>query len=496
MVMWIGLGVVGLLAALLLVAFVNAIVMGRHNPLDGEKEQADEMPDYRDDDAPRAAQHLSRMVQIPTVSHRDSDDYSQIYRFHALLEELYPLLHQKTTRHIIGPGALLFHWASPPAPKKQTNPKRPILLMSHMDVVEAPSENRWDYPPFGGTIAGGKIWGRGTVDTKGALCAILETAERLLEKGFVPQRDIYIASSYNEEITGDGAVLTVDYLAQMGVRLDLVMDEGGAVMGSLLPGVSSAAAMVGILEKGRANVLFSAHSPGGHASTPFRHTPLARLAAFIRHVETRSPFKKRIIPEVRRMYRLMAPMMNFPYRFILGNLWLFGPAAKYVMAHMGGMAGAMVQSTCVFTQASGSEGANVIPETATVTANLRFMPFDSMNASIHKLLRIAAKYKVEGSLIRGYDVCPSANTASRAYAQAINAIKTVFGAKLPIIPYIMLAGTDARHYTRICDTVLRFVPLAMNPQQLASAHALNENLDVAALEKAVAYYTTLLQNYD
>ena len=360
-----------------------------------------------------------------------------------------------------------------------------------MDVVEA--SGNWRYPPFSGTISDGKIWGRGTVDTKGALCAILEAVEKLTGEGFIPECDVYIASSNNEEITGDGAIKTVDYLDKQGIKLDLVMDEGGAVMGGML-GSEASCAMIGVLEKGRANVKFIAHSIGGHASIPFKNNPFARLARLIDTIERKPIFKKKLTKPVKTMYRAMVPYMSFKYRFFLGNLWLFSPILPFILGKMGGQANALISSTCVFTQAEGSHGANVIPETATVTANMRFMVHEPLEATFKKVSKIAKKNDIWMEMISGYDVCKAANVKTYAYKQVVKQVKETFG-EIPVVPYVMLAGTDARHYTKICDCVLRFVPLTLSDAQQKSAHAIDENINISSLSRAVSFYVDFIKGY-
>lgn len=440
--------------------------------------------DITSDEAQRYAESLSEMIKVRTVSERGKDNSESINKFHKCLEKLYPNIH-KNLRKINIDGALLFKWEG-----KNEN-AMPILLMSHMDVVEASGE--WRFPPFSGTISDGKIWGRGAVDTKGSLCAILESVEKLAGEGFIPECDVYIASSNNEEITGDGAIKTVEYLHNKGIRLELVMDEGGAVMGGML-GSDASSAMVGVLEKGRANVKFIAHSVGGHASIPFKNNPFARLAKFMNTIETGHIFKKKLTKPVKKMYKAMVPYMAFKYRFFLGNLWLFAPILPFILSKMGGQANALISSTCVFTQAQGSHGANVIPETATVTANMRFMVHEPLEATFKKISKVAMKNDIWMEMISGYDVCKAADTSTYAYKQVIKQIGNTFG-DIPVVPYVMLAGTDSRHYTKICDCVLRFVPLTFSSAQQKSAHAIDENLNISSLSRAVEFYYDFIKNY-
>lgn len=473
-------GIITLLFLILLIAAINAVrIKGIYH--DGKSFELE-----RDSiDWQRHANSLSEMIKIPTISVRGNNDNTQILRFHERLKELYPLIHSHLEK-LDFDGALLYKW-------KGKNPDlKPIMLMSHHDVVEA--SGTWKFDPFAGEIAQGKIWGRGAVDTKGALCAIMESVEHLLSEGFTPQCDVYIASSCNEEITGDGAVKTAEYLRSKGIKLDLVMDEGGAVMGEVAAGIQGSTAMVGIFEKGRANIKFTAESPGGHASTPFKNNPFARLSKLIYKIEHHSPFKKKLTQPVKLMYRAMVPYMAFKFRLVLGNLWLFGPILPFFMAKLGGQADALISTTCVFTMAQGSHGANVIPQSASVTANMRFMLHEGLPQSYKKVAKIAKKLDLSMEMITGYDCSDVADMSTYAYKYVNSSIKKNFG-DIPVIPYVMMAGTDARHYSDLCPCVLRFVPLTLTNEQLASAHAIDENIAVDSLARAVVFYADFIRNY-
>ncbi len=483
-VLYILCAVVALFAVLVGIAAIRAIVMKKE--FEDDKEF---YPDRDGIDVDTHAAHLSEIIKVPTVSIRGVDDKTQIYKFHDLLEQLYPNIHRVCERVDID-GALLFKW------KGRDSSRNPILLMSHQDVV--PADGKWKHEAFSGDIADGKIWGRGTVDTKGALCAILESVEELIKEDFTPVCDVYVASSNNEEITGDGAVKTVEYLYEKGIRFDLVMDEGGSVVsyedkdkGRMV----AHNAMIGILEKGRANIKFTATSPGGHASVPFNNNPFSKLGKLIYIIEHKNPFKKRITKPARVQYKAMSPYMHhFRHRFLYGNLWLFAPIAPYIMHRIGGPAGAVVKTTCIFTMAEGSRGANVIPEHASVTANCRFMVHEPLPQSYKKLGKLCHKLGISMEMLAGFDVPPMADMNCYAYKYVGKCIKETFG-NIPQIPYVMLAGTDSRHYTKICDCVLRFVPLMMTGAQLNSAHAINENINVESLERAVVFYHDFIKNY-
>ena len=475
---WIGLGVLILLAGLLGAACVRAALLknpekrGEPQPVDGEK-------------AAKYAKDLSRMIRCETISVRESGPAEKVARYRAELEQLFPLVHERLERTLIG-DAMLFKW-------RGTDPARgAVVLMAHSDVVPAAGE--WDHPPFAGEIADGCVWGRGAMDTKGSLCALFNAVEELLAEGFTPPCDVYLASSNNEEIMGDGAPNTVTWLTDHGVKLDLVLDEGGAVIEAPMPGLNGKYAMLGVLEKGYADVRFTAVSAGGHSSTPPKGTPLARLAAFVNRVETRPPFPVKITPPVKAMFAAMAPDMAFPFRLLFGNLWLFGPLLKRVIPKVSGQAGALLHTTCAFTMAQGSDAPNVIPAQASVTANLRFMVHQGREASLQALEKLANKYGLRMEVLYACDCSPVVDVHSAGYAYIRQCVREVFP-EAGIAPYVMLGGTDAKHYAKVCDCALRFAPTVLTPQQLASMHASNENLSVDALARAVAFYRRVLTGY-
>ena len=475
---WIGLGVLILLAGLLGAACVRAALLknpekrGEPQPVDGEK-------------AAKYAKDLSRMIRCETISVRESGPAEKFARYRAELEQLFPLVHERLERTLIG-DAMLFKW-------RGTDPARgAVVLMAHSDVVPAAGE--WDHPPFAGEIADGCVWGRGAMDTKGSLCALFNAVEELLAEGFTPPCDVYLASSNNEEIMGEGAPKTVKHLLDQGVKLDLVLDEGGAVVEAPMPGLNGKYAMLGVLEKGYADVRFTAVSAGGHSSTPPKGTPLARLAAFVNRVETRPPFPVKITPPVKAMFAAMAPDMAFPFRLLFGNLWLFGPLLKRVIPKVSGQAGALLHTTCAFTMAQGSDAPNVIPAEASVTANLRFMVHQGREASLQALEKLANKYGLRMEVLYACDCSPVVDVHSAGYAYIRQCVREVFP-EAGIAPYVMLGGTDAKHYAKVCDCALRFAPTVLTPQQLASMHARNENLSVDALARAVAFYRRVLTGY-
>ena len=436
--------------------------------------------------ARRYAEKLSEMVRIPTVSSRFDQDMEPFYAFRECVKELFPLVHEKC--QVSYPGDALVYYL----PARGTPVNDPILLMSHHDVVAAPRDG-WEKDPFCGEIdEQGRVWGRGTVDTKGSLMCALQALEELLESGWEPEADVYITSSCTEAWSGPSAPAVVDFLKEKGVHRGMLMDEGGMILQEPIAGVKGRYCMVGVLEKGYGDVKFIARSTGGHASAPKRNTPIPKLAKFICRVEKKNPFRVEFSPAVNAMFTGIAPYAsNFGLRRVLANLWLFRPLLKKVMPLISAQAAAMLRTTIAFTMQQGSAGYNVLPQEASVCANMRFIPHQGTDESIALITELAKKYGLETEVIyKGYP-SGSLDLNGEAFHLVEKAIADVFPG-VGVMPYVVTGGTDARFYGEVCDSCVRFSPVCYGPEQMAGMHGLNENIESGCLPSAVDYYKTVI----
>ena len=428
------------------------------------------------------AKKLSEMVKYETVSVMGEIQREKFLGFHKVLEELFPLVHKNLEKTEID-GSLIFKWTG----KKHD---KPIVLMGHQDVVAA--EGKWLHEPFSGDIADGKVWGRGSADTKCSVMAFFQAAEELLEEGYEPEQDIYLCSSNTEEIGGEGAPKTVAELEKLGVKPYLVCDEGGAIASEPLPGFPGNYAMIGVLEKGNGNVKVIARSNGGHSSTPSKNSPIARLSKFVCDIERHDPMKVDLEPELLSMFKRMADYGPFYMRLVLGNLWLTKPLLKLAGPYLGNLVAALMRTTIAFTQQSGSEGANVLPQEASIIINMRYIPHQDKEESIAVIRKIASKYDLEVEDLGGDASFPPVKIDGEAFKMVEEVIGEVFPG-LPVIPYVMTGGTDAAYYQKICDACIRFSPVFYTSEQMDNMHGLNENVDTAALPGAVDFYKAVIR---
>ena len=473
------------LAFLAVVIILAAIVIIRTLLLlPTEAAEAKIMPDASDR-AVKYGRNLSRMVQKETVSSRFDEDRTKFYEFHKLLEELYPNVHKVCEKSVFD-GSLLFRW-------KGSGQGKPIMFMSHHDVVEA--NGKWLHEPFSGDIDDdGIVWGRGTVDTKASLSCMLQAMEELIESGYVPQCDIYIGSSCTEEWSGPGAPATAKFLKDNGVHLELLLDEGGMIIEKPMAGVKGIYAMVGVVEKGYGDVKFIARGNGGHASAPKKNTPLVRLGKFMAEVDNKSPFKAKLTPTMSEMFKRLAPNMDFGMKVIMANMWLFRPLLVKLLPSISSLAGAMIKTTIAFTKASGSEGLNVLPQEAYVTANMRFIHHQANKESIELISKLAKKYDIETEVIYQDEPCPIVDYTSDAF-RVIEKVTSEVYPGVGVSPYIMTGGTDAKYYSDVCDNCIRFAPLYITGQQHNSIHGLNENINQGMLPMGVDFYKKVMENY-
>lgn len=470
---WIILAVVLLVIAIVLIRTITLKPTAARN-LKLEPEKSERASKY--------GTQLAKMIQDETISSRFDKDITKFEQFHKTLEELFPNVHKICEKHVFD-GNLLYKWTG-----KSAN--NPILFMSHQDVVEA--TGIWEHGPFSGDIdEEGNVWGRGTVDTKGSLFCIFTALEELIADGIMPECDIYIGSSCTEEWSGDGAPKTVKYLQEQGIKLALVMDEGGMILEEPVAGVKGTYGVVGVVEKGYGDLRFTAKGTGGHASAPKKNTPLVRLAKFIVDVEKHYPFQAKLSPSVEEMFRRMAPNMIFGMKLIFSNLWLFKPLLLKLLPSISAPAAAMTYTTIGFTMAKGSDGLNVLPQEAYVTGNMRFIQHQPTQESIAIITERAKKFDIETEIIYADEPCPVVEFHGNAF-KLIEAVASEVYPGLGIVPYCMTGGTDAKYYTPICDNCIRFAPIFINSQQYGSVHGLNENVNQGYLPKAVDFYKTII----
>ncbi len=438
-----------------------------------------------DFDREAAVSALAELVKCKTVSRNDpaQEDDAEFEKLIRLLPTLYPRVFAQCEFQRLPDRALLFRW-----PGKTAGD--PAVMMAHYDVVPA-QEDRWEKPPFAAIVEDGVMWGRGTLDTKATLNGILSAAEHLIGQNFQPENDIYFAFSGGEEVNGRGAPNIVDYFEAHRITPALVVDEGGAVVENVFPGVKIPCGLIGIAEKGMMNVQFRALSAGGHASAPKPHTPVGILSAACKRIEDH-PFPMHLTKPTAEMFDTLGRHSTFLYRMIFANLWCFGWVLDLLGKHAGGEINALLRTTAAFTQMHGSAARNVIPPEATMVANLRLNPQDSVESAAAYLQKTIRNQAVEVSVLESFQPSRVSRTDCPGWDKVSCAVAQTWPGCI-VAPYLMVQCSDSRHYGRISDRVYRFSAMDLRAEERAAIHGNNERIRLESICKAVSFYIHLLR---
>ena len=441
-------------------------------------------------DAQAVAVHLSQAVRFATISNQPPApiDPAPFDGFVAWLAATYPEVHQGLSREILGNRTVLYKWAG------KDSAAKPAMLAAHYDVVPVipGTEGAWKHPPFAGDIAEGYVWGRGTLDDKGAVITILEAVTYLLKQGYKPQQTIYLSFDHKEELVDDtGAAAVVAHLKAQNIRLAWSLDEGSFVLDGIVPGLAQPVASINVTEKGYLTLNLTAHAAGGHSSMPPRETAVGILARAIVALE-QAPLPGGLDGVSGEMFSGLARHMSFGKRVLFANQWLFGALIERELAKSPA-SNAMLRTTTAPTMLSGSVKENVLPIEATATVNFRLHPRDTPERVIDYVKNTIADDRVSIRMLLGYGASRVAAVDSPAFRAMANAVRQVYGDAV-VAPGITIAGTDSRYYETVADNAYRFNPMMISAQDLAGFHGTNERLSLENLVRATRFYIELIKS--
>ncbi len=473
----------GYVVLILVLAFVAVVAL--RTALFRPKAQPAATPEPVELDQDACVNALAELIRCRTVSNYDPalEDDGEFQKLIDLLPRLYPRVFDVCSFDRLPGRALLLRWPG-------RSHKAPSVMMSHYDVVPV-DESKWEKPPFDGVIEDGVLWGRGTLDTKGTLNGALSAANHLIAKGFVPENDVYFAFSGGEEVNGPGAPNIVDWFITHGIQPALVLDEGGAVVENVFPGVKQPCGLIGTAEKGMMNVRYRCASSGGHASSPKPHTPIGILSAACKRVEDH-PFKAHIQGPAAQMFDTLGRHSTLLYRIIFANMWCFGWVLDLLAKKSGGEMNALLRTTVAFTQMEGSTARNVIPTEATMVSNIRLNPADHVQSALENLRRTIGDDRVELTVLESHEPSRVSTTDCPAWDKVSAAVASTWPGCI-VSPYLMVQCSDSRHYGRLSDRVYRFSAMALSAEERATIHGNNERIKVETVVKAVEFYVRLLR---
>jgi len=482
--------VIVVLCILAVIVVLGAVIAIRTMTFSSKQLPAGSKVDYKIDNN-AAAQRLSESIKFETVFNEDTSkvDYQPFAKLQGYLEKTYPLVHSTLDRKVINDYGLLYMW-------KGSDPqKKPILLLAHQDVVPAAAEG-WKYPPFTGAIADGYIWGRGTLDDKSTLLSMLEAMEYLIKDGFKPVRSIYLASGFDEEITGmEGAGNIAQYLKDNGQDFEMITDEGFLVISGAVPGIKAPIALIGTAEKGYLNLELSAESQGGHSSMPPRQTTAGIVAAAVDKLE-KNPFPGKFAGgPAGQMFEYLGPEMSALYKTVFANTWLLDGVIQGILS-ASPSTDATLRTTTAPTMLQGSNRENVLPKRSSAVVNFRLMPGDTIDGVTQRVIKVIddprVTVKLYGQGATGASTVSGTDTwAFKTFSQTI---RDVFPEAL-IAPAMANSASDASRYAGLSANTLRFLPQRFTSEELVLLHGTNERISIDNYGEMISFYIQLIKNF-
>jgi carboxypeptidase PM20D1 len=442
-------------------------------------------------DAEHVAHALARSIRHQTISRpREAPPAEALEALQAELGALFPRVHASLERERVADWSVLYTWRGS-APELA-----PVVLVAHQDVVpvEPGTEDAWSRPPFSGAVSGGEVWGRGALDDKSSLVAILAAVEDLLAEGFAPRRPLLLAIGHDEEIGGEaGARAIAAELASRGVRADLVLDEGGVVSDGVLPGLGPVA-LVGVAEKGAVSLELMAEAQGGHSSMPPPQSAVGIVAEAVRRLETGRP-SARLVQPTRATLAALAPQLPLPYRLVLANADVLEPLVLRALATRPAL-DAAIRTTTAATVIHGGTKSNVLPERASAVVNFRILPGETVDDVIAHARATVADARVRIGIEPGTSG-REPTAVSPVDGPAFALLEETIVARFPgvvVAPYLVLGRTDARHFEAISENVYRFLPLRLDAADARTRlHGTDERVGVEELAGAVGFYRELIR---
>ena len=434
------------------------------------------------------AQRLAAALRCKTVSVDDSEktDESEkffkqeLYRFHVLLQNSFPLVHSTLIRTVINEGSLIYEWRGSNATAQ------PYMVYAHLDVVPAPEPKKWSVDdPFAGEIRDGFIWGRGAIDDKHAVMGHLEAIEDLISSGFRPNRTIFLCFGHDEETGGmRGAAKISLHLSRQGVHFEFMLDEGLFIIDGVMPCHRRPVAMICVAEKGYLTTRLSVEKVPGHASAPPTEGAIGILARAVSRLE-RNPFPLHH-SSMNLMIDSLVGGFHGPLGFVMSNMWLFGPLVAKILGAKDKTA-TLVRTTTALTVFQAGNKENVLPGKAVALVNHRIHPNDTVESVIARDRKTIGDCRVKIDPVWWTEPSPVSSAVHPAYNAICACVHEIFP-EAAIAPGLFVAASDSKHFWSLADQIYRFSPVTLREKELDMFHGIDERISVDNYARLVAFF--------
>jgi carboxypeptidase PM20D1 len=440
-------------------------------------------------DDSKPIQNLAKSITYKTISHPDYEkfNYEEFEKFLSWLEEEYSLIFEKLEKKYIG-KSLLLKWQG------NNNNLNPILLTGHYDVVPVDDESglAWINEPFAGIIDDNHVWGRGALDDKSGVIAILEAINYLLTKNFEPERTAFFAFGFDEEIGGNrGAAKIAEFFIEEQITLEWSLDEGSFLLEDIIPGLNKLIAIINVAEKGSLTLEIIGKSKGGHSSMPPSKTAVGNLAEALIKLEE-NPLPGKLEGLSLELFDNISRHMSFQRKILFANLWLFEPFINRTLSKSPSM-NAVIRTTTAPTMLSASERSNVLATNAIGTVNFRLHPRDNPEKVINFVKKIIDN---EDLHVRQAGEARQASQVSDWNTQGFEiiskSVREIYG-DIVVTPGLMVGGSDSKHYGKAAKNSYRFNPFPISNSELDGLHGINEKINKKDFVDGIRSYIRIIE---
>ena len=368
---------------------------------------------------------------------------------------------------------------------KGKSSKKPVIVMAHIDVVPA-VKDAWDTDPFKLVEIDGFLHGRGSSDNKGGAAALITTFIRLKEEGFVPENDIIMLLTGDEETGMESIVYFRDNFESVRRAPFAFNSDGGYITGTMK---NPEAFRLQSAEKVYMTVTMTTSNRGGHSSIPRPDNAIYDLADALKKVEAHK-FPISLNETTRATLEFMLNETQGNDRDEIVSILEGEKESEFDIVNNNSEVNAMLRTTCVATKLAAGHAENALPVSASATVNCRVLPHENPEDVFSTLQEVVGS-NVEVSSVSNFQKSPVSPITSEIETIVGEAIHKVFP-DLPLVPTMSTGATDALHLRSIGIPVYGTSAMMTDPTGYRG-HGLNERIEITAYQATLDFWYGIMK---